>query len=115
MEWYLGMISPFLHHFRPAPTLFVGFFGKNTTGEALGEVQLWPLDTLSALREAVRRRLPEEDERQRGVATSPRHDDPWDCHRCRSGQGWCQGSQLIGIYGSPISRVWDWFGSFVGG
>ncbi|CAK9086613.1 unnamed protein product [Durusdinium trenchii] len=32
------------------------------TGEALGEVQLWPLDTLSALREAVRRRLPEEDE-----------------------------------------------------
>eukprot|EP00913_Durusdinium_trenchii_P004757 g4417.t1 len=40
------------------------------TGEALGEVQLWPLDTLSALREAVRRRLPEEDERQRGVATN---------------------------------------------
>ena len=29
-------------------------------------------------------------------------DTPWDCHICRSGQGWFQGGQLIGIYGSPM-------------
>ena len=42
----------------------------------------------------------------------------WDCHvgLPRNGQGWLTGSQLIGIYGSPLCRVWvfqkytlEWF------
>ena len=40
------------------------------------------------------------------IEPCPHPDAPWDCHICRSGQGWCQRGQLIGIYGSPTGRVW---------
>ena len=37
------------------------------------------------------------------LSTVPQFPDtPCDCHRTADQLGWCQGGQLIGIYGSPM-------------